>query len=172
MPEAEINWDWVNNAVKKAVTRPVGVYTPDSDGVINHPVHLNQIDWAELATGLSGDTEIEKGWLRVAQELFTLFCKKQHDYGATNIAVGGLDGIAIRVSDKVSRLWKIRGLGAYRGKGGDPALTDESLRDTLLDLADYGIIAALVHDGVWKEMTLEEAWHDEGEPNEQTDTPD
>ena len=64
------------------------------------------------------------------------------------------------MSDKVSRLWKLQGLGSYRGKAGLPANTDESLRDTLLDLADYGIIAALVHDGVWKTMTLEEAWND------------
>lgn len=138
MPEASLNLDWVQKT------------------------ELIKSDWGQLATGESGDVEIERAWLRTAQELYHLFCKKQHDYGPTNIAVGGLDGVAIRVSDKVSRLWRLLGIGAYRGgdKGArlDPANTDESLRDTLLDLADYGIIAALVHDGAWKTMTLEEAW--------------
>ena len=133
MPEASINLEWI---------RPV--------------------DWGTMATGESGDVEIERAWLRTAQELYHIFCKKQHDYGPTNIAVGGLDGVAIRASDKVSRLWKLLGIGAFRGKGDNPANTDESLRDTLLDLADYGIIATLVHDGAWKTMTLEEAWNEHG----------
>lgn len=145
--------DW-----SKIVTSSKPVLAPNREGVVAKAEH---VDWTDFATGSSGDIEIERGWLRVAQELFELFCKKQHDYGATNIAVGGLDGVAIRVSDKVSRLWELRGLGAYRGSGGtSPSTGDESLRDTLLDLADYGIIATLVHDGVWKTMTLEEAWND------------
>jgi hypothetical protein len=144
--------DW-----SKIVTSSKPVLAPNREGVVAKAEH---VDWTDFATGSSGDIEIERGWLRVAQELFELFCKKQHDYGPANIAVGGLDGIAIRVSDKVSRLWKLQGLGSYRGKAEFPANTDESLRDTLLDLADYGIIAALVHDGVWKTMTLEEAWND------------
>lgn len=153
MPEANLNFDWVIKAKDHAV------HKLDDVGVSAAPTHT---DWAEMATGCSGDIEIEKGWLRAAQELFELLCKKQHDYGATNIAVGGLDGIAIRISDKVSRLWKLRGLGAYRDSGGStPANTDESLRDTLLDLADYGIIATLVNDGTWKTITLEEAWKHE-----------
>ena len=100
MPEASINLEWI---------RPV--------------------DWGTMATGESGDVEIERAWLRTAQELYGLFCRKQHDYGPTNIAVGGLDGVAIRVSDKVSRLWKLLGIGAFRGKGETPANTDESLWD-------------------------------------------
>ena len=127
--------------------------------------------WEDLADGSSGYIDIERAWLRKAQELFTLFCKKQHDYGPVNIGISGMAGVTIRAADKVSRLFEL--LGIQRAGKSSPTnisigerqfstntkeASNESLRDSFLDLANYGIIAMLVHDGDWESMTPEEAW--------------
>lgn len=118
---------------------------------------LTVLDWGHLATGVSGDYEIEVNWLRTAQELFEIFCMKQHDYGPDNIAVGGTKGVALRMGDKMSRLWNLTGLSTG-GKEQAGKVSDESLVDTFLDHADYGIIGAMVARGQWKVLTPEEAW--------------
>lgn len=105
-------------------------------------------DWSLLANGKSGDIEIEKAWLRVAQQVFKIFQVKQADYGPANVAKAGLWGIASRLEDKIAR-WK-----NLIGNGFDTQVEGESFWDTLLDAADYPIIAALVYNGSWP--TLEE----------------
>jgi hypothetical protein len=119
-------------------------------------------DWAVLATGDSGDLEIEKAWLRSVQSIYGLFCQKQHDYGPTNIAVGGLPGIAIRLGDKLSRLWELSGLTVpQKGEDQEPKqalVASETLVDTLQDIADYGIIGTLVLCDVWPRMSPQEVW--------------
>ncbi len=119
-------------------------------------------DWAVLATGESGDLEIEKAWLRSVQSIYGLFCRKQHDYGPTNIAVGGLPGIAIRLGDKLSRLWELSGLAVpQKGENQEQKqalVASETLVDTLQDIADYGIIGTLVLCDVWPKMMPQEVW--------------
>lgn len=111
------------------------------------------MNWEQLATGQSGDIELEKAWLRKAQEIYELFCKKQHDYGPTNIGMAGIRGVAIRTADKVARLWELSGL-----RGEEKEANNESLRDTLMDIADYGIIALMVHDQDWPEYDIREVF--------------
>ena len=116
------------------------------------------VDWQELASGESGDIEIERAWLRTVQELYGIFCAKQHDYGPTNIGTGGLKGVVLRMGDKVSRLWEINGLTVGSNEK-DPTLkVNESVRDSLLDLADYGIIGTLVLNGDWPLYTPQDVW--------------
>lgn len=126
------------------------------------PIQTTITDWATLATGESGDLEIEKAWLRSVQSIYGLFCQKQHDYGPTNIAVGGLPGIAIRLGDKLSRLWELSGLAvSQKGEDQEPKqalVASETLVDTLQDIADYGIIGTLVLGGVWPRMSPQEVW--------------
>jgi len=112
-------------------------------------------DWAELATGKSGWKEIEEAWLRKAQEVYEIFCAKQADYGPTNIGVGGEKGITVRLGDKISRLFELMGL-TQRRNGGEAA--NEPVRDTWIDVADYGIIGLIVHDGNWPLVQPDEVW--------------
>jgi hypothetical protein len=113
------------------------------------------IDWSSLATGKSGWLEIEQAWLRKAQEVYNVFCEKQADYGPTNIGVGGEHGITVRLGDKISRLFELLGLTS-RENGGEPA--NESIRDTWMDLGDYGIIGMIVHDGDWPLVEPNQVW--------------
>lgn len=94
----------------------------------------------DLPRGKSGSEGLEFHLLVRIAEVFELFCSKQADYGVGNISGAGLPGLATRLSDKIARFRNI-------ALGHDPL--NESLRDTLLDIADYGLIALLVHDGRW-----------------------
>ena len=111
-------------------------------------------DWGELATGESGWLEIEQEWLRAMQEVYGVFCEKQQDYGPTNIATGGEQGVTLRSGDKISRLFELLGIGT-REEG---VAANEPRRDAWIDMADYGVIGLLVHDGKWPIMRPEDVW--------------
>ena len=74
-------------------------------------------------------------------ESITLFDKKQHDYGNTNIAAFGEKGVLVRANDKMARLINL-------SKEGERA-NNESLDDSWRDLSIYGTIALMVRQGVW-----------------------
>ena len=87
-------------------------------------------------------------------EQFELFCKKQLDYGSSNISTGAnleteegkvfaLTGLWFRMNDKISR-WK--NLIMKKRKA-----NNESLVDSFMDLGNYSIIAQLVSKGLWTE---------------------
>lgn len=81
---------------------------------------------------------------RVYEESKALLLKKHHDYGPRNIADapgGPLNGLAVRLYDKVSRLSNLL------EKGAEPE--NESLADTFRDIANYGHIGELVLSGDW-----------------------
>jgi len=125
------------------------------------------LGWDSFPTGESGDIEIEQAWLRAAEEvyekmpdliweMYQVFCKKQHDYGPQNIALGGTKGVTQRMVDKMARLWNLLGLGNSVAKA--PANAEEAIYDTLMDLADYGIIGMLTENGSWPLLSIEEAF--------------
>jgi hypothetical protein len=73
-----------------------------------------------------------------------MLLRKHEDYGPTNIANapgGPLNGLRVRMHDKLARI------NHLIDKGVTP--TNESLRDSFLDLANYGIIAMMVIDEKW-----------------------
>jgi hypothetical protein len=78
----------------------------------------------------------------VSEEAWDVLVRKQSDYGPKNImnAPGGaLNGLAVRLHDKVARLANMM----------DKDINDhefESLRDTFLDIANYGLIGMMVLD--------------------------
>jgi hypothetical protein len=117
-------------------------------------------DWADLATGSSGDMEIEQGFLRVLQEMYVLFCRKHHDYGRNNISVGGMHGVTIRIGDKTSRLFNLMGIseGAHSGDGSAPAVKGEALEDSFLDMGNYGPIGVMLCRGWWPRVRPEDVW--------------
>ncbi len=122
--------------------------------------HIVVTDWADLATGVSGDLEIEQGFLRMLHRQYDLFCRKHHDYGRNNISVGGLQGVTIRIGDKTSRLFNLLGIseGANTDAFVSPAVKGEALLDSFLDLGNYGPIAAMLIEGTWNRIRPEDVW--------------
>jgi hypothetical protein len=80
----------------------------------------------------------------IMNEASTLLVSKQEDYGPSNISKapgGALNGLRVRMHDKIERINHII------DSGQDP--NHESLRDSFIDLANYGLIALMVIDGKW-----------------------
>jgi len=109
-----------------------------------HPiVEQMEKEWPEMTTEFK----------RLQREQYELFCRKQHDYGPSNISVGtmlvneeevhlSLTGLWFRMNDKIQRLKNM--LMSRR----DTAV-DEPLEDAYLDVSNYGIMATIVKNGKW-----------------------
>ena len=67
-----------------------------------------------------------------------LFSRKNADYGDA-FAKYGLVGVIMRIEDKIQRLISIN-------KSGIVLVSDEGLRDTLLDLHNYAAMAIMLLD--------------------------
>lgn len=90
-------------------------------------------------------TKLEADAALTAEECVLLLVKKNQDYGPDNInnAPGGaLNGLNVRLFDKVSRLNNL-----LTNKK-DPNY--ESIRDTFVDIVNYGIISILILDNKWE----------------------
>ena len=90
---------------------------------------------------------------QMEREQYLLFCKKQHDYGPSNISVGtqlqteadvklSLTGLWFRMNDKIQRLKTLL-------MGNKESAVDEPLEDAYLDVSNYGIMATIVKNGKW-----------------------
>lgn len=81
----------------------------------------------------------------VYNELSDILASKQLDYGPGNInnAPGGaMNGILVRMNDKMERLKNL----TYHGEG-EPQF--ESIDDSLIDIANYAVIAMMLRNGTW-----------------------
>lgn len=96
--------------------------------------------------------QLATNYEEVQEELKNIFAKKQMDYGPKNIALGtsltkpedinfSMLGIWFRMNDKLSRLRTLLQT--------TNTPNNESIEDTFLDLANYAIIAYMVHTGKW-----------------------
>lgn len=91
-----------------------------------------------------GVSEFDEAASEVYAELLAVLASKQADYGphAISRSPGGpLNGINVRMHDKLSRAINLAGLA------GEPE--NEAIRDTYADLANYAVIAVMVLDGTW-----------------------
>ena len=80
----------------------------------------------------------------IQDELADILLSKHNDYGPKNISDapgGALNGIRVRMHDKIARLNNLI------DNNKEPK--HESIRDTLVDIANYATIAIMVIDGVW-----------------------
>ena len=83
-------------------------------------------------------------------DAFWAFCIELHDqhttkaeaYGANAVGRFGLFGVIVRMSDKMERLITLT-------TEPHTATDDESIDDTLRDLAGYAIIALILRSGKW-----------------------
>ena len=90
-------------------------------------------------------------WQFQAENTFELFQAKHISYGPDNISATKLEGIIVRMWDKINRLRR-RIL-----ENQAETLSDETLDDTLRDIANYAIIGLLLLHKIWPEYE-EEAW--------------
>ena len=78
-------------------------------------------------------------------DLESILISKQLDYGPGNInnAPGGaMNGVLVRMNDKMERLKNL----IYHTEG-EPL--NESIDDSLIDIANYAVIAMMVRSGTW-----------------------
>ena len=79
---------------------------------------------------------------KICKELNDLYVKKNHDYGDschTTFQKYGLTMSAIRLGDKFQRFESLIKQ--------DQQVKDESIRDTLIDMANYAIMTVMELDG-------------------------
>jgi len=74
----------------------------------------------------------------IQSDALELFKKKNADYGDA-FAKYGLIGVLMRIEDKIQR-------GLSISKSGIVLVSDEGLRDTLLDLHNYAAMALMLLD--------------------------
>ncbi len=92
------------------------------------------------------DEFITNVW-RVLDSAGNLLIRKHHDYGPKNVAHspgGPLNGLRVRMWDKVARINNLVDSKV------NPS--NESLRDSFLDLLNYSAIAIMVLDKTWPEL--------------------
>lgn len=93
------------------------------------------------------DDPFERAVDAVLAEMRATMLKKQADYGPNNIARapgGPINGLRVRMFDKLSRISNLHDSGN--------AAENEPLRDSFLDVANYGLIGLMVLDGTWPNL--------------------
>jgi len=142
--------------------------TKKKKNIADKPVYQEYLDNIEIElTGSEGKMDqvdamnyIEKEYPETAAEFhkiqfeqWSTFCKKQMDYGPSNIAMGtalrtkedrrlSLIGLIVRINDKVQRLMNLV-VKHNRDAQNEPVM------DAFKDLSVYGIIAQIVDNGKW-----------------------
>ena len=86
-------------------------------------------------------TTFEQVMAQLNAECDRAMIKKRLDYGNLNIAVWDVLGVAVRLTDKVMRLRELI-------LSGRPP-QNESIRDTAVDIRNYGLILLMLVDGLW-----------------------
>jgi hypothetical protein len=116
---------------------------------------MKTVDYPELVVGgISAPRgSFEEEFQSIFSEALNLLIRKQARYGNTNIDQLGIHGVVSRIAfDKVSRAQKFLQGRVIDGKvvldeiDGE---TEESLEDTLMDMANYSLIAISLLRGTW-----------------------
>ncbi len=87
---------------------------------------------------------------QIANQIFDeglkLMESKNRDYAGVvdNISIGGQYGIALRLLDKIMRLMSL-----LDPVGEEKIPNNESIRDTFIDIMNYGNIGVQLIEGVW-----------------------
>ena len=97
--------------------------------------------------------ETAKEFQKIQYEQYETFCKKQMDYGPSNIAMGtgvgtavnvdlSLTALVVRINDKIQRLLNLVVTNKREAQ-------NEPIEDAFKDLSVYGVIAQIVKNGKW-----------------------
>ena len=104
-------------------------------------------DYLQANPNSKVDDEFITNVWRVLDSAGNLLIRKHHDYGPKNVAHspgGPLNGLRVRMWDKVARINNLVDSKV------NPS--NESLRDSFLDLLNYSAIAIMVLDETWPEL--------------------
>ena len=111
--------------------------------------HLNGILRSDLDDSSTIDTTTFDGsCIKEAMSVASIVVRKQKDYGPANITTFGLEGVMIRLSDKINRLINL----VQNQK--EPE--NESVEDTLIDIAGYAIIGLMLQHETFTRPLKEE----------------
>ena len=120
-----------NICINSELCRGYNQFKPKKE-MINHPSHYNM-----------GKFEAIDVFKSITSEMTRLFEIKNKNYGnsfSKQFDEYGLTSVCIRLEDKLNRLKSL-------SKQGDNAnVDDESLRDTLIDLANYSVLSIMEID--------------------------
>ena len=89
---------------------------------------------------------LDDAFAEINQELLRTFIQKHKDYGKDNILDTGELGIVFRINDKLRRLQNLH------QQGKKPS--NETIEDTWIDIGVYAVIALLLKNGKFKDLTL------------------
>ena len=81
---------------------------------------------------------------KIIKELHSTYREKNEKYGDSfvdSVSEWGFSAAGVRITDKFMRMKGLMKSGSLEENG-----TDESLRDTLLDMANYCIMTAMILD--------------------------
>ena len=99
-----------------------------------------------MSDNTKAPTTLDEAYKQVEEELLQMFLKKHKDYGKGNILSVKELGIALRISEKIERIKHLL------MQGNVPA--NESVEETWLDIAVYGIIAVLYRRGHFEKLEV------------------
>jgi hypothetical protein len=109
----------------------------------NHTT-TNKVSFTIAPPKASPISKLNLDALVIALDAVELLVKKHKDYGPRNIADapgGALNGLSVRLHDKVARLAHL--------VSNNKEPENESLKDTFVDILNYGIIGLLVLEDKW-----------------------
>lgn len=96
---------------------------------------------ADVKVGLTCDCCTTTDFERITKGMFEIYKKKNHDYGNSfdqSLDKFGLIASVVRLGDKMNRIESLVNKEAQ--------VKDESIRDTILDMANYCIMTAMWMD--------------------------
>lgn len=109
---------------------------------------------ADLIDAMNLQTTLAKEALALVLENVAILDRKQQDYGSANLTKFGTFGVTVRMSDKLERIVNLQ--NKKRDLAGQPdfaKVNNEPLADSFLDLANYALIAYLMHTQKWPHAT-------------------
>ena len=104
---------------------------------------MNMTEKSELQqqfAGLELKTDMGVQAMKLALKFVKVLDEKQQDYGPDNITISGELGVIVRSQDKLCRLKHLLG---------KETVNNESVSDSWMDLANYGRLGYMVHNGKW-----------------------
>ena len=97
----------------------------------------------------------------VQKEAYKLFCKKNKDYGDA-FADYGVVGVLVKLGDKIRRAQSI-------SNNGVSLVSEESFRDTLIDLHNYAAMAVMLLDNAPHSNEIEMGENSSGSDSDDSD---
>jgi hypothetical protein len=132
--------EWVNLGVRNALDR--------ADFIGNrHNAYMNEEGRGKPTVLYSQQRE---AYQKLLDQMMEMHIQKTDDYGPDAVNLTGEIGIMVRMVDKMSRLTHLTGWDFKTGtKSEVKSPNNESIDDTLMDLASYALIMLVYRQNKW-----------------------